>query len=101
MEKKKAFSLFCETLNKNSSYVFNKIKCFNNKFSKLSSYNGNRAVIESMKNSIDEICSPGKMNLLKNLILFIYNLIWVRHIQFINYPSNIVLLLKDYPKVIF
>jgi len=31
-----------------------------------------------------------EINLPKNLILFIYNLISVRHIKFINYPSNIV-----------
>jgi len=58
-EKKKAFLEFCETLNRNSksSYVFNKIKQFNNKFSKPPSYEGNIEIIQSMKECIEDICS--------------------------------------------
>lgn len=60
-EKKKAFFEFCETLNRTSSakYVFSKIKCFNNKFSKPNSYEGNKKFINNMNLCIDELCAPG------------------------------------------
>ncbi|KYM91649.1 hypothetical protein ALC53_01406, partial [Atta colombica] len=59
-EKKKYFKKFCESFNRNnkSSYVFNKIKHFNNKFSKTSSFEDNK-VINFMNKCIEEICSPG------------------------------------------
>lgn len=70
-EKKKAFHEFCETLNRHSKYgyVFNKIKRFNNKFSKPSSYEGNKEILESMKECINEICAPSLQCNLSDRIL--------------------------------
>lgn len=68
-EKKNAFQKFCESLNRNSNfnYIFKKIKCFNNKFLKPNSCEGNKTLIDPMHNCIDELCAPGKKYNLPNL----------------------------------
>lgn len=68
-ERKKAFHEFCESLNRNSStkYVFDKIKCFKNKFSKPSSCEGNKKFIDSMNKGIEELCSPGMKGCMPHL----------------------------------